>query len=261
MSVGLVIVSHSPKLAEGICDLASQMAADVVLAAAGGTDEGEIGTSLQRVTAAIAEADDGDGAVILTDLGSAVMTAETSLEFLDDDQRARVKLAHAPIVEGTIAAAVAAQTGHDVNGVADAAESAFTPVADEARSERQTPAVQGTGGQTGTAEKEPDGHEPDGHEPDVAHSEAGDGQGAVVGEFSLINPLGLHARPAAVLAQELSDLEAEITINGVDAKSVMLLMTLGAAEGHTLKVRATGPAADEAVELVRSHVDAGFGEI
>ena len=111
MRIGLVIVSHSAKLAEGVRELAAQMAPDVTIAPAGGTDDGGIGTSLEKIQAGIAASDSGDGVLLLTDLGSAVMTAEMALEFLDPEQQQRVLMADAPLVEGTVAAAVAAQTG------------------------------------------------------------------------------------------------------------------------------------------------------
>ncbi|WP_269085093.1 dihydroxyacetone kinase phosphoryl donor subunit DhaM, partial [Rathayibacter tanaceti] len=90
MSVGLVLVSHSARLAEGLVELAEQMAGAVALIAAGGTDDGGIGTSFDRITAALGEAESGDGVVVLCDLGSAIMTAETAVEFLDDEARGRV---------------------------------------------------------------------------------------------------------------------------------------------------------------------------
>lgn len=110
MTVGIVVVSHSSKIAEGAVELATQMASDVGLVAAGGTDDGRIGTSFEKVLAAVeqslAEAA-GDGVVVLTDLGSAVMTAESVKEFASEPDA--VHLADAPLVEGLVAAAVAAQ--------------------------------------------------------------------------------------------------------------------------------------------------------
>ena len=73
--------------------------------------------------------------------------------------------------------------------------------------------------------------------------------------------MGLHARPAAAVAQLLDDLDAEITVNGVDGKSVMMLMTLGLKPGETLSATATGPDADRAIELLGAQVRNGFGEI
>ncbi|MEV8181997.1 dihydroxyacetone kinase phosphoryl donor subunit DhaM [Specibacter sp. NPDC078692] len=228
MSVGLVIVSHSEKLAAGVVELAAQMAPDVLLVAAGGMDDGGIGTSLEKVMTAMGLADTGAGAVVLTDLGSAVMTAESALEFLGSP--ATVLLADAPLVEGAIAAAVSAQSGASADVVCKAAETALA---------RTNPVV---GPQ------------------DVGPQEAGT-DSAVTALLTLINPMGLHARPAASLAGELGAMDVEIEINGVDGQSVMMLMTLGAAQGTELNVSATGPDAQRAVDLVRSQVEAGFGEI
>ena len=116
MTVKLVVVSHSEKIADGAVELAAQMAPDVLILPAGGTDDGRIGTSLERVMAALEQAADAnsDGTVVLTDLGSAVMTAESALEFVADPSS--VLLADAPLVEGLVAAAVAAQAGADARG-------------------------------------------------------------------------------------------------------------------------------------------------
>ncbi|WP_125611800.1 dihydroxyacetone kinase phosphoryl donor subunit DhaM [Specibacter cremeus] len=224
MSVSLVIVSHSAKLAEGVVELAAQMAPDVTLVAAGGMDDGGIGTSLEKVLGALGSADRGDGVVVLTDLGSAVMTAESALEFMGHPDTAR--LASAPLVEGAVAAAVAAQSGAALGTVVKAAETALEPVDDgPAVAAAPSPAV------------------------------------AVTASLTLINPLGLHARPAAVLAGELGALDVDIEINGVDGQSVMLLMTLGAGKGTVLDVSASGPDAQRAVDLVRREVENGFGEL
>lgn len=239
MKVGLVIVSHSGKLAEGVCELAGQMAPDVAIIAAGGTDDGGIGTSLEKIQSGIAQAEGGAGAVLLADLGSAVMTAEMALEFLDDDQRARVRLADAPLVEGAVAAAVAAQTGAELPDVVRDAEGAAAAMA-------------GSGGNAGAAVAEP-APEPD----DIDQ----DDTGVRVASWELINPQGLHARPAATVAQAMADLDADITINGVDGKSVMMLMTLGLKQGDTLSVSAHGPDAERAIEMLGLEVRNGFGEI
>jgi dihydroxyacetone kinase phosphotransfer subunit len=110
--IGIVVVSHSAALAEGVVALARGMAGDdVPIEAAGGIDEpGALGTDAVKVMAAI-EAAGGDGVLVLMDLGSAVLSAETALDFLDDDTRARVLLCEAPLVEGAVAAAAAARAG------------------------------------------------------------------------------------------------------------------------------------------------------
>lgn len=114
--VGLVIVSHSEKIALGVKELASQMAKDVLIAPAGGTDDGGIGTSIEKITAAINEANQGDGVVVLMDLGSAVMTAEMAIEMCDFD----VRMADGPVVEGGVIAAVEIASGANIDRVVEA---------------------------------------------------------------------------------------------------------------------------------------------
>ena len=122
MSVGLVIVSHSEQLAAGVVELTGQMARDVPLRAAAGTDDGRIGTSFDKVNDAVTELRAaGHDVVILTDLGSATMTVEAVLDFLDDDEREHVVFAAGPLVEGAVAAGVTAQVGGDIGAVAQAA--------------------------------------------------------------------------------------------------------------------------------------------
>jgi dihydroxyacetone kinase phosphotransfer subunit len=113
VTVGILVVSHSAAIATGTVELARQMAADVPLVAAGGTDDGGIGTSFEAITAGIEELAQADAVVVLCDLGSAYLTTDTALDFLDDDVRARVHVSQAPLVEGAVAAAVAAPTGGD----------------------------------------------------------------------------------------------------------------------------------------------------
>lgn len=127
MPVGIVIISHSQRLAEGVAELAGQMTrGEVTILAAGGTDSGELGTSLEKVQRALAEADTGDGALILMDLGSATMVASMALEQLPEDKRARVRLSDAPLVEGAVVAAVEASIGSTLDQVAATAKEAAT---------------------------------------------------------------------------------------------------------------------------------------
>lgn len=123
--VGLVIVSHSAKLAEGVTEIAAQMAGrELKLVAAGGLQNGGIGTDAVRIGNAITAADSGDGVVILADLGSAVLSAQMAIEFLEEPLCARVRIADAPIVEGAVSAAIQATIGSPLGEVADAAEQA-----------------------------------------------------------------------------------------------------------------------------------------
>ena len=121
--VGLVIVSHSWKIAEGVKDLAAQMAPGFDgIRAAGGLEDGEIGTDAMRILNAIREVDQGDGVAVLCDLGSAIMSAEAAIELMEEG--GPVRIADAPLVEGAIVAAVEASGGEDLDAVIAAAEEA-----------------------------------------------------------------------------------------------------------------------------------------
>ena len=124
--VGIVIVSHSWKIAEGVRDLAREMAQGFTgLLCAGGLEDGSIGTDAQRIADAILEADSGDGVVIRADIGSSIMSAEAAIELLEDDGHdVNAVIADAPIVEGSICAVVEAAGGGTVESVLKSAEEA-----------------------------------------------------------------------------------------------------------------------------------------
>jgi phosphoenolpyruvate---glycerone phosphotransferase subunit DhaM len=120
---GIVLVSHSAKLADGLAAMAREVAgSDVVLVAAGGGPDGTLGTDGARVSEAIVRANQGAGVVVLADLGSAVLSVKACLAESDGVD---VMLADAPLVEGAIAAAVAASIGADAPAVRQAAEEAW----------------------------------------------------------------------------------------------------------------------------------------
>jgi PTS hybrid protein len=123
---GLVLVSHSAVLLEGLRAMAAQVAGgDVVIATAGGTDDGGLGTSVAKIESALELALEAVADVlVLLDLGSAALSLEIALEALDAPDRARVRIAQAPLVEGTIVAAVQASLGATIDAVAAAAEQA-----------------------------------------------------------------------------------------------------------------------------------------
>ena len=122
MPVGIVIVSHSPKLAEGIRDMAEQMAGGMInIRAVGGTADGSLGTNPDAILDALRAADGGDGILVMMDLGSAGRSAETALELAAGSLSSRVVLSDAPLVEGAIVAAVEASIGHGLDEVAAAA--------------------------------------------------------------------------------------------------------------------------------------------
>ena len=121
--VGIVIVSHSCKIAEGVCDLALQMASDYKkMIPAGGLEDGSLGTDPLRILDAVRSANDGDGVAIFVDLGSGIMSAETAIDLLDGEFPARI--ADAPLVEGAVVAVIEAATGASLEEVIQAAENA-----------------------------------------------------------------------------------------------------------------------------------------
>lgn len=218
--VGLVVVSHSARLAAGVVEVAEQMAPNVTVIPAGGTADGGIGTDYDAVAAAIEQADSGAGTVVLYDLGSARMVAEMAIEMADN-----AHLADAPLVEGAVAAAVSAEGGATATEVARAAEEAAA-VPDE------PPAVE-------TAE--------------LAEI-----------TVTLTNDIGLHARPAAMVARAMTTLDATVTIHynntSADARSVLALMALGARDGDQIRVTATGPQATEALTTFQTMATNNFGD-
>lgn len=252
--VALVLVSHSARLADGARELAAQMAPDVLIVAAGGNGTGEagdagLGTSFDLVEAALLEATaDGRSAVVLTDLGSAVLTTESVVEMLDEDVAARVHLAAAPFVEAAVAAAVTAAGGAPVGEVLGAATAAGATFAHDGAA-GPGPGAGGVVGEEGEGA------------PEIPTPHPSGDQATVITAHVLVrNPMGLHARPAAVLARMMAGFDAAVQVDGVNAASVLELMQLGATQGRTLEVSATGPQARVAVDAFVGAVDEGFGE-
>ena len=123
--VGLVLVSHSPSIAEGTAELVRHMAGEVEVAAVGGDTDGGLGTDPDGILAAI-EGLGTDEILVFMDIGSAVLSAETVLEMLEPETRERVRLVDTPFVEGAFAAAVMASTGADADECVEAAMEART---------------------------------------------------------------------------------------------------------------------------------------
>ncbi len=232
--VGVVFVSHSARIAEGLVELARQMAPSAALVAAGGTDDGRIGTSFELVSSGIAEADSGAGVVVLCDLGSAILTTETAMDFLDDEVRERVRIVDAPLVEGGVAAAVAAEAGDDLAHVVTAAESA--------RGGGEAP----VGAAVATPAEASDEAGASGH----VHSRS----------VTLVNADGLHARPAAELVKLASTFGPRVTVNGTDAKSLLSIMSLGLTKGATVEIASDDPEGGPAVDAIAALAESGFGE-
>ena len=233
--IGLVIVSHSAQLAEGVCELARQVARDKVgIASAGGTADAAnpIGTDAFRVRDAILSVFSEDGVLVLMDLGSAILSAETALELLEEAQRPRVRLCPAPLVEGAVAAATLAAAGAGLEEVAAEARNAMAAKAPAA-------------------------------EPIAIAPRAG--EEALV---KLTNRLGLHARPAARLVRMARSYRASVTLENVTrgagpaaAGSINGVLSLGAREGHELRIRAQGPDARQALAALAAFIESGCGDV
>lgn len=244
--VGLVIVSHSAKLAEGVAELARGMAGpDLPLAATGGLDlpDRPLGTDANLVQQAIEQVYSDDGVLVLMDLGSALLSTEMALEALPPERRLRVQLCDAPLVEGALAAAVQARLGSTLDQVANEARGALLPKA----------AQLGAPAPTLT--------------PIPSPSERGE-IGVRAGlRLAIRNRLGLHARPAARFVQTANRFQADIRVRDltsgrgpVNAKSINAVATLGARQGHEVEVTASGLDADAALEALRTLADANFGD-
>ncbi len=121
--VGIVIVSHSAKVAEGAADMVRQMVgSDVPLAWCGGDPDGGLGTDVGKIMAAIDDAWSAAGVAILTDLGGAETNSEMAIEMLDDDRANKIAILNAPLVEGAVIAATEAWGGSSLEEVKQTAE-------------------------------------------------------------------------------------------------------------------------------------------
>ena len=238
--VSIVIVSHSAKLAEGVQELAKQMVqGKVSLAAAGGIDDpgNPIGTDPIKVMEAIESIYSDDGVLVLMDLGSALLSAEMALEFLPPEQQANIRLCAAPLVEGTMAAAVQAMVGGSLDQVANEALGAL-----KAKNE-----------QLGLNEVV-----------DTAVSPTLDSTATEQIQLTIPNKLGLHARPAARFVQTANQFQANIEVknNGktANAKSINQVATLNARQGDTISLTAVGPDALDAFAALQALAADNFGD-
>jgi hypothetical protein len=125
-NVGIVIVSHSAKVAEGAADMVRQMVGDEVpLAWAGGNSDGGLGTDVGQILAAIDAAWSEAGVAILVDLGGAETNSEMAIEMLDEVRQKRIAICNAPIVEGAVIAATEASGGSPLDIVKQTAEELY----------------------------------------------------------------------------------------------------------------------------------------
>lgn len=242
--VGLVIVSHSAALAEGIVELAREMGGnDVAIEAAGGLQDppGALGTDAERVMRALERVRSPDGVLVLMDLGSALMSAEMAVEMTEGE--GRILLSGAPLVEGAVAAAARARTGATLDEVAADARSALnmkTEQLGDGETESQAP------------EDPPPG---------------ADGAWDSELRLTVANRLGLHARPAARLVGTASGFQADVSVANVsrdrgpvDARSLIGLVTLSVRRGDEILVRARGAQAAEVLSAVGALAADSFGD-
>jgi dihydroxyacetone kinase phosphotransfer subunit len=246
--VGIVVVSHSTDLAHAAVGLALQMVqgpAPPIEVAAGSADD-RLGTDAVRVAEAIAAADDGDGVVVIMDLGSALLSAELALELQPEPHQTR--LVPAAFVEGIFAAVIAAAAGAEIDVVArDAAEAL------------RAKAVQLDQGQLDQGQLDQAVPETDVAPPTITRP-------AIVAEATVVNRDGIHARPAALIVDALASFDAQVTIATersapVSARSPTALMSLGTRAGDVLRIEADGAGAAAAVDRILALVRDGFGEL
>ncbi len=236
--VGIVIVAHSYKLAEGVKELAEQMSQGrVSIVAAGGLDKDTIGTNAERILKAISEAYQEDGVLIMVDLGSAILSTEMAIEMLPEEQRKGVKISNAPLVEGAMAAVVEASLGSSLEKVNASALAVVN-----------LPKV---AGEEVTPVKDEKIYIPEVNE--------------IV--LTLKNKFGLHARPAALFVQTAGSFTSQVLIknitrntNSVNAKSLLEVLTLGTEQGQQIVISAEGKDAKKALSALQELVESGLGE-
>lgn len=115
--VGIVLISHSDKIVEGLREVVLQMAPTIPIVTAGGTVDGRIGTDMMKIVGAVNKVYSEDGVIILFDLGSAFMNAEMAIEFIDEKESEKVKILDVPLVEGAITAAVQSSIGKSISEI------------------------------------------------------------------------------------------------------------------------------------------------
>lgn len=271
MMVGIVIVSHSAKLAAGVQELATQMVQGAGSSAmysdtprfaiAAGIDDPEnpLGTDAMQVYQAIESVYSDEGVVVLMDLGSAVLSAEMALEFLPPEQRAKVRLCEAPFVEGAIAAFVQAANGASLEEVLAEARGALAAKAAQlSEVEAQQAVIPPSGA---IAQPTVSAH--------IAQDQPTTENQQQTEEIYLIvhNQMGLHARPAAKFVATASQFQSQINLRNVtsnsqsvNGKSINQVITLGIFQGDEIAIAANGSDADSALVALQQLAATNFGE-
>jgi phosphocarrier protein FPr len=239
--VGIVVVSHSRRLAEAAVELALQMVRGTPppIEVAAGLDSHVLGTDAARVKEAIDRVASSEGVLVLMDLGSAVLSAELALELRGEAADCPIVLSDAPLVEGLVAAVALAAAGASLDEVASDATQAGL-IKTRLLGIEAAPAAPSVGAR---------------------------GAPAATIELALHNEHGLHARPAARLVETVRRFDAEVTVRNLTAgspsvsgRSVSALSTLGVPAGHQIEVAATGRQAREALAAIAALVRRNFDE-
>jgi PTS hybrid protein len=240
--IGVVVVSHSHRLAEAAVELAMQMVhttpPPVRIAAGSG---GGFGTDAAAVAAAIDEVAGASGVLVVTDLGSAVLSAGLALELRESETE--VLVSDGPFVEGITAGLVLAASGAPLAEVAREVSGAL-----EAKRDQLEPLPEAS---------------PPASDPDALSD-----RDALSADEILINPEGIHARPAAMFVQTVGRYDAVVDVTNlttgqgpVTARSMIGLLSLGAKQGHRIQLDGRGPDAATAVAALRGILVDGFGEV
>jgi phosphocarrier protein FPr len=243
--VGIVIVSHSQQLAAGVRELVSQMVqGDLPIAIAAGIDDPEnpLGTDVMQVYQAIESVYTEAGVVVLMDLGSAVMSAEMAVELFPAEQQPQIKLCDAPLVEGTLAAAVTAATGAKLEQVLTEARGALTAKTAHLSAATTTLATPPTDPSVSLTT------------PTKIH-------------LKIHNPMGLHARPAAQFVSLANQFQSTITLQNcstqsstINAKSINQVLMIGVRDGDEIAIAATGEDASAALSALQHLVNTQLGD-
>jgi phosphoenolpyruvate-protein phosphotransferase/dihydroxyacetone kinase phosphotransfer subunit len=246
--VGLVLVSHSRRLAEATVDLIKRtIGPDISIAAAGGVgdDRSELGTDALDIQEAILKVRSPDGVLVLMDMGSAILSAETAKELVSFEMTDPLVLCSAPLVEGSIAAAVQIQIGSALTEVTSAAQQGLAPKQEQ------------------LADTAP----PDERELiPTEEKELIPAEGKVL-EINIQNEHGLHLRPAANLIKTLAPYKATVQIENLSAKrgpiaarSLVDLARLQIRHGDQVRFNIAGPDQDAALSAINGLVQTNFGD-
>ncbi|MBE6484169.1 MAG: HPr family phosphocarrier protein [Actinomycetaceae bacterium] len=264
MSVGFVLVSHSAKAAQAVAELAAQMAPTVVLVPTGGDAGGGYGSDFTAVLAACEEVEQRcEHVVLMADLGSARMSAEMAVEAgaTVADGRPRRILGAGPFLEGIVAGSAAAQAGAGVDEVLNAVASPLAQWTSEVM-------PGGTSNASCNDASTDERHMRSAQEGTESATGATSDPGAVPAsgqqysrQVVIADSAGLHARPAALLAQLVAKQPVRILVNGAEADSMMTLMLLGVSFGDTVTVSSPDADARQAVDTVADAIAAGLEKL